>query len=67
MSWKENRAAKYLLESKEELSKVIWPPRRQVVNHSLLVIGISVVMAAYFGLLDLLLTKGLEQILTYVR
>jgi preprotein translocase subunit SecE len=67
MSWKENRVAKYLLEAKEELGKVIWPSREQIVTHSLLVIGISIGMAAYFGLVDWLLSKGLEQILTFRR
>lgn len=63
MSWKENKVAKYLLESKEELGKVVWPSRRQIVNHSLLVIGLSLVMAVYFGLVDFGLSKGLEAVL----
>jgi preprotein translocase subunit SecE len=67
MSWKDNRAAKYFLEAREELGKVIWPSRRQIVNHSLLVIGISLAMAAYFGLVDYLLTKGLENLLAFRR
>jgi len=67
MSWKENRVAKYFLEAKEELGKVVWPSRRQVVTHSLLVIGLSLVMAFYFGFVDFGLSKGLESLLALRR
>lgn len=63
MSWKENKVAKYFLESKEELAKVVWPSRREIVMHSLLVIVISLAMAAYFGLVDYGLSTGFEKLL----
>ena len=60
MTLKENAVAKYLFDARDELAKVVWPSRAQVVQHSLLVIGLSLVLAAYFGLIDYLLSKGLE-------
>ena len=67
MSWKDNIAARYLLEVRDELAKVVWPSRTQVVNHALLVIGLSVGMAAYFGVLDYFLSQGLERVLAFSR
>ena len=66
-SWKENPVSRYLLESYVELRKVIWPTRPQIVNHSLLVIGLSLALAAYFGIVDYVLNFGLEQVLTFTR
>ncbi len=67
MTIKDNPIAKYFFESRDELSKVVWPTRDQVIQLSLLVIGISLAMAAYFGLTDLLLSKGLDSLLGLIR
>lgn len=55
--------ASYFRESVAEIKKVTWPTRREAVNHTLLVIGISVALAAFFGALDYLLTVGLQALL----
>jgi len=47
-----NRLITYIKESKEELKKVSWPSRQQVVRDTLVVIGISVAVAAFFGAID---------------
>ncbi len=47
-----NRLTRYILESKEELKKVTWPTRQQVTRDTLVVIGISVAVAAFFGAVD---------------
>lgn len=49
----------YLRESREELRKVTWPNRQTTTKYSLVVIVLCVVLAAFFGGLDWLLTKGL--------
>ncbi|MFA6018598.1 MAG: preprotein translocase subunit SecE [Patescibacteria group bacterium] len=49
----------YFRSSKAELKAVAWPTRRETVRYSVLVIGISLVFAAFFGLLDFSFTKGL--------
>lgn len=66
-SWKDNVVAKYFLESRAELGKVVWPSRRQIMQHSLLVIGISIGLGLYFGLVDYLLSRGLESLLVLTR
>lgn len=57
-----NPVIRYFREAREELRKVTWPARREVILYSSLVIIVSVVTAAYFGLLDWLFTVGLEQL-----
>jgi len=52
-----NRIVKYLKESKEELKKVSWPDKKTLRNHTLLVIGISLGVAIFLGIVDFILTK----------
>ena len=52
----------YLRGSKEELKKVTWPTREETVNKTILVIIISLAVAVYLGIIDYLLTFGLEKI-----
>lgn len=42
----------YIRSSQAELKKVAWPSRRDTIRYSALVIGISVVVATFFALLD---------------
>lgn len=51
----------YLKESREELKKVAWPSWKDTRNNTLLVIGISVAVAAFLGLADILLNLLLEK------
>ena len=44
----------------EELKKVSWPSRKQIIKLSLVVIVISLVVAFYVGILDILFAKLLE-------
>lgn len=44
----------------EELKKVTWPTRNEVVKLSLIVIIISLIIAFYIGILDVILAKLLE-------
>lgn len=50
---------RYLRGAREELCKVSWPNRQTTTKYSLVVIGLCLVLAAFFGGLDWLLTKGL--------
>lgn len=43
----------YFRESREELRKVAWPTWLETRNNTLLVIGISVFVAAFLGLTDI--------------
>ena len=44
----------------EELKKVTWPSRKQTIRLTIIVIGISLIIGIYIGIIDVLLTKGLE-------
>ncbi len=50
----------YIRSSKVELEKVTWPTRELTIRYSLLVVGVSAVMAAFFAALDLGLGKGID-------
>ncbi len=58
-----NKLTQYFSESKTELKKVIWPTKKQTLNHTLLVIGFSLGMAIFLGAVDFGLTKLMELIL----
>jgi len=51
----------YFVESFAEMRKVNWPGKKQTTNYSLLVIGLSLGMAAFFGILDYVFNLGLTQ------
>lgn len=67
MSFKENVVARYFIESREELAKVVWPSRQQIITHSMIVIGLSLGLGVYFGLLDFIFSKGLGALLNFTR
>jgi preprotein translocase subunit SecE len=58
-----NKLIAYLKGSREELSKVVWPSREIIVNHSVMVIGISIAVAIFLGAIDFILTKVLEVVI----
>jgi len=47
-----NKITQYFKDSKLELKKVIWPTQKQTTNITALVIGFSVVLALFLGLID---------------
>lgn len=50
----------------DELKKVSWPNRKETVRLTTVVILISLIIALYVGIIDILLANGL-QILTHFR
>lgn len=44
----------------EELKKVTWPTKENTLRLTIIVIGISLIIGIYIGIIDVLLTKGLE-------
>lgn len=58
-----NRIISYFRESREELKKVVWPTRRETQNNTLMVIGISLFVAAFLGVVDLGLKFLLDKFL----
>ena len=49
----------FFKESRQELSKVIWPTREEVVTSTKVVLVSVVIFAAILGLVDYLLLQGL--------
>lgn len=55
-----NIAIRYFREAYEELKKVAWPTKRETILYSSAVLGLCLALAVYFGLIDWILSKGLE-------
>jgi len=47
-----NKLITFIKGAKEELLKVNWPSKKQTLNYTLIVIGISLAVAAFLGSLD---------------
>ena len=56
-----NKIVTFLKEVRLEMKKVNWPTREQTIKHTLIVIGISVVVAILLGGFDLLYTTLLNK------
>ncbi len=52
-----NQTIEFFREVKAELSKVIWPNREQTIKLTAIVVGVSLLLGFYIGLLDLGFTK----------
>jgi len=55
----------YINELKLEMRRVTWPNRKQVESTTAVVIFSVFAFAAYFEVVDTLLTKGIHGILSY--
>lgn len=48
----DNVVVKYFKETRAELRKVSWPTREETQNLTLIIVGVTVAMAAFLGILD---------------
>jgi preprotein translocase subunit SecE len=46
----------------DELKKVSWPSRAETIRLTSIVIGVSLIIGLYIGIIDILLAKGLEML-----
>ncbi len=58
-----NKLTNYIKESIAEMKKVTWPTKKETTNYTILVIGISIGVALFLGLLDYLFTTGFQFII----
>jgi len=58
-----NKITNYIKESIAEMKKVTWPTKKETRNYTLLVIGISIGVALFLGLLDYIFTTGFQLII----
>ncbi len=56
-----NQAIKFIQEAREELLKVNWPNKKQIVNYTLAIIAISLVVAIFIGGLDYFFSQILRR------
>ena len=55
--------SQYVKDSWKELHHVSWPTKSEVRKHTILVIAISLGLAAFLGLCDYVISLGLDKIL----
>ena len=55
-----DRLTNYLQESRREFKRINWPTFLETRRLTVIVIGFSIGMAAFLGLLDFVFTKALE-------
>lgn len=56
---------KFIQEVRAEISKVVWPTRREVIMTTIMVFIMAAVTAIFFFLVDMLIRTGLNGVLTY--
>lgn len=56
------KTANFLSEVKQELSKVSWSSRQEIMGATGVVIGITAIMAVFIGIMDLFLSKILSMV-----
>ena len=59
-----NKITEYLKASIEEMKKVAWPTKKETYNYTILVISVSLGVALFLGLLDIIFNFGLEYLIT---
>lgn len=52
----------FLQESRQELKRVNWPSRAETIRYTLFVIGLSIGLALFLGLLDFIFIKILQKL-----
>lgn len=53
----------YFITAKEEILKVAWPSKKDTLRYSLLIVGLSLAVAVFFGLLDFIFNIGFERLI----
>ena len=55
--------AQFIQQVRSEVSKVVWPTRREVFLTTIMVFVMSAIAALFFGLVDLGIRSGLQALL----
>lgn len=58
-----NKLISYLKEVRLEIKKVNWPSKKETIRYTLIVIGVSVIVAVYLGGLDFIFMTLLNKII----
>ena len=54
---KENAVVRYFKETRAELRKVSWPSREEAINLTIIVMTVTIAMAAFLGVVDFLFSR----------
>ncbi len=54
---KGNFVVRFLRETRSEVRRVVWPTRREALNMTAIVLGVTILMAAGLGLVDWLFSE----------
>jgi len=52
----------FLRETKEELKKVVWPTKQEVIRLTIVVIVVSLIVGLFLGGLDFVFVKTIETV-----
>ena len=63
VSFTDNKAINFLRDAKNELKKVVWPSRKELIKDTLIVIGVSLSVAIFLGILDFVFSIGVEKVI----
>ncbi len=58
-----SKIKRYIQQAIEELKKVTWPSKKETYQYTVLVIGISLAVAAFLGALDFVFNLGFQELL----
>ena len=50
----------FIKEARSELKKVVWPSKKETIRLTAIVLGVSLIVSLYLGLLDFIFTKLIE-------
>jgi preprotein translocase subunit SecE len=53
----------FIQQVRSEVSKVVWPPRREVLLTTIMVFIMAALTAVFFAIVDILIRTGLEGLL----
>jgi preprotein translocase subunit SecE len=52
----------FLRETRDELKKVVWPTRQEIIRLTAVVIAVSLLVGVFLGGLDFIFTKSIQTI-----
>ncbi len=64
MAWETGKIIDFFKDARKELKKVVWPSRRDIIKHTIIVIAVSLALAGIFGVLDLLFSFGIKELIS---
>ncbi|MEK9130107.1 MAG: preprotein translocase subunit SecE [Patescibacteria group bacterium] len=58
-----NKLIQYFKDSRVELKKVTWPTKKETIDHTLIIVGISIALSIFLGVIDFVLIKIVGKLL----